>query len=43
MDCEQHAGGSGIPAEAASDNNVRLRALARELLRMEGLSLDEML
>jgi anti-sigma factor RsiW len=42
MISEQHAGDSGVPAVPA-DNNIRLRALARELLRMEGLALDEVL
>jgi anti-sigma factor RsiW len=43
MVSEQHASNSGVPAVSASNSDTRLRALARELLRMEGLALDEVL
>jgi predicted anti-sigma-YlaC factor YlaD len=43
MVSEQHADGANVPAASASDNDTRLKALARELLRMEGLATDEVL
>jgi hypothetical protein len=43
MVSDRHADGSGVPAATASDNDARLRTLARELLRMEGLAVDEVL
>lgn len=43
MVSEQHADGTGVPAVSASDEDARIRALARELLRMEGLGFDEVL
>lgn len=43
MVSEEHAGDSGVPPASTSDNDARLRALAKELLRMEGLAVDEVL
>lgn len=43
MVSEQHANGANVPAASASDTDTRLRALARELLRMEGLAVDEVM